>query len=411
MTVTSAFLDLRADFPILARKIGGRPIVYLDSAATAQKPTSVIDAMTGYYREHNSNVHRGVYTLALEATEMYEGARERVAAFVGGEPQTTIFTSNGTESLNLVAYAWGRENLQPGDAVLVTEMEHHSNLVPWQLLCAERGGELRYLDVDEHGQLYLDQLDAELARGDVRLCAFAHISNVLGTINPVAEITRRCRAAGAISVVDGCQAVPQMPVDLPSLGADFYAWTGHKAVGPTGIGVLHGKAELLTAMRPFISGGHMIAAVERGSASWSELPGKFEAGTAPIAEAVGLGAAVDYLAGVGMDNVRLHEESLTRQALDVLGDIEGVTIHGPRTAEERGGVISFAVEGMHPHDVAELLNRDNVCVRAGHHCAQVLMRRLDVGATARASFGPYNTPGDVDAFAASLLSAHDLFAG
>ena len=409
MAVSPTLLDLRADFPILARRIDGRPIVYLDSAASSQKPAPVIDAMDDYYRAHNSNVHRGVYTLAQEATDMFEGARERIAAFVGGEAQTTIFTGNGTESLNLVAYAWGREHVGPGDAVLITEMEHHSNLVPWQLLCQETGAQLRYLEVDGHGQLSLEQLDAELARGDVKVCAFAHISNVLGTINPVAEMTRRCRAAGALSVIDGCQAVPQLPVDLAAIGADFYAWTGHKALGPTGIGVLHGRAEILTAMRPFLTGGHMIGAVERDRSTWSELPWKFEAGTSQIAEAIGLGAAVDYLSDVGMERVREHELALTREALARLEELDGVTVYGPATAEERGGVISFAAEGIHPHDVAELLNRDNVCVRAGHHCAQVLMTRLGAGATARASFGPYNTPADVEALIDSLRRARELF--
>jgi cysteine desulfurase / selenocysteine lyase len=405
-----AALDLRDDFPILARRIEGRPIVYLDSAATSQKPEPVIEAMSDYYRHHNANVHRGVYTLAQEATELFEGARERIAAFVGGEAQTTIFTRNGTEAINLVAYAWAREHVGPGDAVLVTELEHHSNLVPWQLLCEHTGARLRYLEIDEHGHLSLDQLDDELARGDVRLVALAHVSNVTGTINPVAEVCARARAAGALSVIDGCQAVPQLPVDLARLGADFYAWTGHKALGPTGIGILHGRAETLTEMRPFLTGGHMIGAVEREHSTWSELPWKFEAGTSEIAEAVGLGAAVDYLGTVGMERIRTHERALTSDALARLGELPGVSVYGPSSADERGGVISFTVEGMHPHDIAELLNRDHVCVRAGHHCAQVLMRRLGVAATARASFGPYNVPGDVDALIDSLSRARAVFA-
>jgi cysteine desulfurase/selenocysteine lyase len=403
-------LDVRADFPVLAREIGGRPIVYLDSAATAQKPEAVLDAMDGFYRHHNASVHRGVYTLAEEATDLFEGARDRIAAFVGGEPRTTIFTRNGTEALNMVAWSWGRDNVGPGDVVLVTEMEHHSNLVPWQMLCQEAGASLRYLGVDDEGRLSLDELDAELARGDVKAVAFAHVSNVLGTVNPVADITARCRAAGVISVVDGCQGVPQMPVDLEGLGADFYAWTGHKVVGPTGIGVLHGRTELLSEMRPWLGGGHMISRVERDSSTWTDLPGKFEAGTANIAEAIGLGAAVDYLAAIGMDRVRAHEHELTARALDGLAGIEGVTILGPREADGRGGVVAFTVDGMHPHDVADLLNRDNVCVRAGHHCAQPLMRRLGVSATARASFGPYNTASDVDALVRSLSRARDVFA-
>jgi cysteine desulfurase / selenocysteine lyase len=410
MALTGTDLDLRGDFPILARQIDGRPIVYLDSAATSQKPETVIEAMSDYYRAHNANVHRGVYTLAQEATELFEGARERIAAFVGGEAQTTIFTRNGTEAINLVAYAWGREHVGPGDVVLVTELEHHSNLVPWQLLCEHTGARLRYLEADAHGQLSLEQLDGELVRGDVRVVAFGHISNVTGTINPVAEISRRARAAGALSVVDGCQAVPQLPVDLATLGADFYAWTGHKALGPTGIGVLHGRAEILTDMRPFLTGGHMIGAVGREHSSWSELPWKFEAGTSEIAEAVGLGAAVDYLSAVGMERVRAHEMALTADALERLAEIDDLHLQGPPDAEARGGVISFTIEGMHPHDIAELLNRDNVCVRAGHHCAQVLMSKLGVRATARASFGPYNVADDVDALIDALSRARSVFA-
>jgi cysteine desulfurase/selenocysteine lyase len=409
-TETSHMLDVRADFPILSREIDGKPLIYLDSAASAQKPEAVLDAMDAFYRRSYSNVHRGVYTLAQEATDLFEGARTRIAGFVGGEAQTTIFTRNATEAINLVASAWGRDNVGAGDVVLVTEMEHHSNLVPWQLLCQETGATLRYLDVDEHGRLSLDQLDAELSRGDVKVVAFAHISNVLGTINPVAEIAARARAAGALSVVDGAQGVPQVPVDIPKLGVDFYAWTGHKAVGPTGVGVLHGRAEILSDMRPWLGGGHMIARVERDSSTWTELPWKFEAGTDAIAEAIGLGAAVDYLSSLGMERVRAHERELTARALDGLRAIDGVRVVGPDGTDDRGGVISFAIEGMHPHDVADLLNRDNVCVRAGHHCAQVLMRRLGVAATARASFAPYNTMDDVEALIASVARAREVFA-
>jgi cysteine desulfurase/selenocysteine lyase len=404
-------VDLRADFPILRREIDGARIVYLDTAATSQKPEPVLVAMDRFYRESNANVHRGVYTLAEEATDLFEGARVRIAEFVGADPRTTIFTRNATEALNLVAACWGRDNLRPGDAVLVTEMEHHSNLVPWQLICAEAGASLRYLDVDGDGRLSLDQLDAELARGDVRLLAFAHVSNVLGTINPVAEMTARARAAGVVTVVDGAQGVPQLPVDVAALGADFYAWTGHKALGPFGIGVLHGRAELLQEMRPWLGGGHMIARVEREFSTWADLPGKFEAGTANVAEAIGLGAAVDYLAGVGMEQIRAHERALTDRALAGLRALDGVTVVGPPPgAEDRGGVISLAVEGMHPHDVADLLNRDNVCVRAGHHCAQVLMARLGVQSTARASFGPYNVDADADALVQSVARAREVFA-
>jgi cysteine desulfurase/selenocysteine lyase len=402
-------LDVRADFPILSREIDGRPLVYLDSAATSQKPDAVIDAMNRYYREHNAPIHRSVYRLAEEATEAFESARSRVAAFAGGEPATTIFTANATEAINLVAYAWGREHVRAGDVVLITEMEHHSNIVPWQLLAQETGAELRYLDVSDDGTLSLAQLDDELASGRVKLAAFAHVSNVLGTINPVAEMAARVRAAGAVSLVDGSQGVPQLPVDVGAIGADFYAWTGHKALGPTGIGVLHGRRELLESMRPFIAGGHMIKSVERDHSTWNDLPWKFEAGTSMIAEAAGLGAAVDYLSALGMDNVRAHERELTVYALERFQELSAVRVVGPSDTEHRGGVISFAVEGVHPHDVAELVARENVCVRAGHHCAQPLMRRLGVPATARASFGPYNTREDVDALMDALAGAREVF--
>jgi cysteine desulfurase/selenocysteine lyase len=406
---TSKLLDVRSDFPIFERLIDGRPIVYLDSAATSQKPAAVITALTDFLARHNANIHRGVYTLAQEADELYESARARVADFTGARTETTIFTKNVTEAINLVAYAWGRNHVGPGDAVLTTVMEHHSNLVPWQQLCAERGAELRYLDVDENGELSLDQLDAELARGDVRLVAFAHVSNVLGTINPVAEIAARARDAGAITIVDGAQAVPQMPVDVTALGVDFYGWTGHKALGPTGVGVLHGREDLLDEMEPFITGGGMIASVGTDSSTWAQLPAKFEGGTPMIAEAVALGAAVDYLAGLGMDAVREHEQLLTQTMLERLAQIPGLHVYGPPSAERRGALASFALEGVHPHDVAELLNRDNVCVRAGHHCAKPLMRCLGISATARASIGPYNLPEDIEALAASLRRARGVF--
>ena len=402
-------LDVRADFPILARRIGDRPLVYLDSAATAQKPEAVLEAMDRYYRRHNANIHRGVYRLAQEATDLFEGARERVAAFTGATTRGTIFTRNVTEAINLVAYAWGRSSVGPGDVVVITEMEHHSNIVPWQLLCAERGAVLRYLSVSSEGRLDLAELDDELARGDVRLVSVAHVSNVLGTINPVTEIVARARAAGAATLVDGAQAVPQMPVDVKAIDADFYVWTGHKALGPTGIGVLHGREEVLEQMPPFLTGGDMISSVSLERSTWNELPWKFEAGTSMIAEGVGLGAAVDYLAELGMERVRAHEQALTAATLEALAAIEGIAVHGPPEAADRGGAVSFSVEGMHPHDVAELLDRDNVCIRAGHHCAQPLMKRLGVGATARASFGPYNGREDLEALIASLGRAREVF--
>jgi cysteine desulfurase/selenocysteine lyase len=400
---------VRADFPIFQRTFGGRPLVYLDSGASSQKPQVVIDAQAEHLRSHNANVHRGVYALAQEADAAYDQARERVAAFAGGQPRTTIFTKNATEAINLVAYSWGRANVGSGDAVLITQMEHHANLVPWQILCRERGAQLRYLEVDEHGELSMQALDAELARGDVRLVAFAHVSNVLGTINPVAEMTARIRAAGAVSLIDGAQAVPQLPVDVERIGADFYAWTGHKALGPTGIGVLHGREELLEQMQPFLTGGDMIASVDFQETTWNELPYKFEAGTPPIAEAVGLSAAVEYLSALGMENVREHERALTAYMLERLAEVPGLRVVGPPTAERRGGLASFTIEGIHPHDIAELVDRGGVCIRAGHHCAQPLMRCLGVGATARASVGVYNDRADIDALLDALQAGREVF--
>ncbi len=409
-TAAKPLAEVRADFPILRRERDGTPIAYLDSAATSQKPTTVIEAISSYYERSNANVHRGVYELAQEATDLFEGARERIAAFVGGETDTTIFTRNATEAINLVAYAWGRDNVGPGDEVLITHMEHHSNIVPWQILCQERGANLHYLGVSEDGQLSLDELDEALAGGRVKLVSVAHISNVLGTINPVAEIAARARAAGAVTVVDGSQAVPQLPVDLAEIGADFYAWTGHKALGPTGIGVLHGRRELLEAMRPFLGGGDMIRSVDFQSSTWNDLPWKFEAGTSPIAEGVGLGVAIDYLSAIGMDAVRAHERDLTAYTLGRLEDVEGLRAFGPVDPDLRGGVVSLELKGIHPHDLAEICDREHVCIRAGHHCAQPLMREMGVPATARASFHVYNTRDDVDRLIAALQKAREVFA-
>jgi cysteine desulfurase/selenocysteine lyase len=408
-------LDVKADFPIFARRFEGRELIYLDSGATSQKPAVVIDALAAHLRAHNANVHRGVYALAQEADAAYDGARRRVAAFVGTSPRTTVFTKNVTEAINLVAYAWGRgslagrPNVGPGDAILITQLEHHANIVPWQMLCHERGATLRYLEVDERGELSLEQLDAELARGDVRLVACSHVSNVLGTIVPVAEMTDRIRAAGAVSLIDGAQAVPHMPVDVDAIGADFYAWTGHKALGPTGIGVLHGRAQIMESMQPFMTGGDMISSVDFQTATWNELPYKFEAGTPPIAEAVGLGAAVEYLSGLGMERVRAHEQALSAYMLERLTEVPGLRVVGPPEAERRGGLASFTVQGIHPHDIAELVDRGGVCIRAGHHCAQPLMRCLGVGATARASVGVYNEPADIDALVDALLAGREVF--
>jgi cysteine desulfurase/selenocysteine lyase len=402
-------LGVKADFPIFARRFDGRELIYLDSGATSQKPQVVIDAQAEHLRSHNANVHRGVYALAQEADAAYDDARRRVAAFVGASPRTTIFCKNVTEAINLVAYSWGRANVDAGDAVLITQMEHHANLVPWQVLCRERGAELRYLHVDEHGELSLAQLDSELARGDVKLVALAHISNVLGTVNPVAEIVARARAAGATTLIDGAQAVPQMPVDVGAIGADFYAWTGHKALGPTGVGVLHGREDVLDAMEPFLTGGDMIASVDFQTVTWNELPYKFEAGTPPIAEAVGLGVAVEYLDAIGMERVREHERALTAYMLRRLAEVPGLRVVGPPDAARRGALASFTIDGMHPHDVAELADRGGVCIRAGHHCAQPLMRCLGVGATARASLGVYNDASDVDALIDALQAGREVF--
>ena len=409
--VAESSLEVKGDFPVFSRRFAGQELVYLDSASTSQKPAVVIDALADHLRNHNANVHRGVYALAEEADAAFEGARARIAAFTGAEPEATIFTKNVTEAINLVAYAWGRANVGAGDAVLITQMEHHANIVPWQVLCRERGAALRYLEVDENGELSLAALDAELARGDVRLVAFTHVSNVLATINPVAEMAARVRAAGAISLVDGAQAAPHMAVDVAEVGADFYAWTGHKALGPTGIGVLHGRREVLEQMEPFLTGGDMIASVGSHSATWNELPWKFEAGTPMIAEAVGLGAAVDYLSKLGMDRVRSHERALTGYMLERLTEIPGLRVVGPPGTDGagRGGLASFTVEGIHPHDVAELANRAGVSIRAGHHCAQPLMRCLGVSATARASVGVYSQPSDIDTLVDALISSRQVF--
>jgi len=403
-------LGVRADFPIFARRAGEHPLVYLDSSSTSQKPRIVVDAIAEHLLEHNANVHRGVYPLALESDEAFEGARERVAAFTGASERCTVFTKNATEAINLVAYAWGRANMREGDAVLITQMEHHANIVPWQMLCRERGCSLRYLEIDAHGELSLQALESELARGDVRMLAFAHVSNVLGTINPVAEMTSLAREAGALSLVDGAQAVPQMPVDVHALGADFYAWTGHKALGPTGIGVLHARRELLEEMPPFLTGGDMIGSVDFQESTWNELPWKFEAGTPMIAEAAGLAAAVDYLSALGMESVRSHELALTAYMLERLSEVPGLRVVGPPQAERRGGLAAFTLDGIHPHDIAEIVARSNVCIRAGHHCAQPLMRCLGVAATARASVGVYNETADIDALVDALQGARAVFA-
>jgi len=390
--------DLRAEFPTLARE----GIVYLDAAATAQTPRAVLEAMDDYYSHHRASVHRGVYAVAAEATDMFEGARHRIARFAGAEARDTVFTRNATEALNLVA----RGVAGPGDKVVLTEMEHHSNLVPWQMT----GAELLWVGVDDEGRLRMEELEAHLAAGGVKAVAVTHVSNVLGTINPVADICARARAVGAVSVIDASQAVPQMAVDVVELGCDFYAWTGHKAYGPTGVGVLHGRREALEALPPLLGGGHMIASVTKAGPRWAEVPTRFEAGTSAIAEVIGLGAAVDFISQIGMDAVREHERELTAYALEQLSALDGVTLDGPLDAAERGALVSFSVEGVHPHDVAEIIGSRGVCVRAGHHCAQVLMQALGHQATTRASFAVHNTREDVDALVAGIGRVQEIFA-
>ncbi|MCW2997356.1 MAG: sufS [Solirubrobacterales bacterium] len=406
VSIAAEGLDSAGAFPTLERD----GLVYLDSAATSQTPLSVMAAMDDYYRRHRASVHRGVYALAQEATDLYEGARAKAAAFVGWGVDETIFTRNASEATNLVAYTWARTTLKPGDRVLITEMEHHSNIVPWQLACEMTGATIAAIPVDDRGVLDLDALDAELAVGDVKLVAVAHVSNVLGTINPVADIVARARAAGAVVLVDGTQAVPQLPVDVAAIDADFYVWTAHKAYGPTGIGVLHGRRELLESMPPFIGGGHMISKVTIERSEWAEIPSKFEAGTGPIAEAIGMGAALDFLGSLGgMQAVRAHESEVTAYALARLSEIPAVTIHGPAAAADRGALVSFHLDCAHPHDVAEILGRQGVCVRAGHHCAQPLMKRLGIAASTRASFAVHNTHEDVDRMVDGLGRVIELF--
>ena len=401
---------VRKQFPILDHEVHGHRLVYLDSAATAQKPRAVIDALSAFQESSYANVHRGVYGLAEQATAQFEQARATVAGFIGArDTREVVFTKNATEALNLVAHSWGRSRLQAGDAVLLTEMEHHSNLVPWLMLAEDRDVELRYLPVDDEGRLDLTDLD-ELLDG-VRIVSLTAMSNVLGTITPVRRVADAAHAAGAVVVVDACQFVPHLATDVHALGADFLAFSAHKMCGPTGIGVLWGRAELLDAMPPFLGGGEMIRDVRLDGFTPNELPWKFEAGTPPIAEAVALARAVEFLEGLGMDAIRRHEVQLTAYAMRALTDRYGsdFVVHGPAEPGERGGVLSFAFKGIHPHDVSQVLDQRGVCVRAGHHCAKPLMRRLGVGATARASFYVYNDRDDVDALADALADCSDLF--
>ncbi len=399
---------IKKDFPILERQVHGRRLVYLDSASSSQKPVSVIDSMSHYYETSHANVHRGVYTIAEEATGLFEAGRAALARFVGGGSSEVIFTKNATEAINLVAYSWGRANLASGDVVVLTEMEHHANLVPWLMLQAERGIELRYLPLTDDG--LLDLADLETTLDGAKLLGVSAVSNVLGTINPISELAQAAHAAGALILVDGAQQAPHLPTDVKGLGIDFFACTGHKMLGPTGIGALWARAELLDAMPPFLGGGEMIRDVRLDGFTTNDVPWKFEAGTPPIAEAVGLTAAVDYLNALGMPAVREHERSLTEYALGALSDrYRDLDIYGPRDASQRGGVVSFNYKDVHPHDLSQVLDESGVCVRAGHHCAKPLMRRLGVGATARASFSVYNDEADVDALVDALATADRLF--
>jgi cysteine desulfurase/selenocysteine lyase len=400
--------EIRGQFPILERRVHGKPIAYLDSGATAQKPLAVIEALDRFWRTENANVHRGVYTLSEEATALYERARHVVARHIRAEPREVVFTRNATEAINLVANSWGRANLGPGDRVLVTELEHHSNIVPWYLIARERGAELDWAPITNDGRLDLDGFRSLLERSP-KLVAVAHVSNVLGTVNPIAELAGLAHDAGAVVVVDGAQAAPKMALDVAELGTDFYAFTGHKAYGPTGIGVLHGRRELLEAMGPFMGGGSMIRRVRKDEITWADLPARFEAGTPPIGEAIGLAAAIEWLDGLGVDAVHAHDAELASAALERLAEVPGLRIFGPPAGDGRGGLVSFELEGIHAHDVSEILDRHAVCVRAGHHCAQVLMDRLGVPATTRASFGVYNSVDDIDRLVEALHDARKVF--
>ena len=391
----------RRDFPILDRVVNGHPLVFLDSAASSQKPTAVVEAMTRYYEHSHANVHRGIHTLGEEATELYEGARDAVRGFIGAASrEEVIFTRGTTEGVNLVAQAVGR-TVGPGDEIIVTEMEHHSNLIPWQMLCRDRGARLVAVPVLDGAHLDLATFD-RLLSPRTRVVAFAHVSNVLGTINPVAEMTRRARAAGALVLVDGAQAIPHLPVDVAALGPDFYVFSGHKMLGPTGIGVLYGRRAVLERLEPAWGGGEMIKEVWIDRAQWNDLPWRFEPGTPPIAEAVGLRAAVEYLDKLGMAQVAAHEQAITAQCLDALGAIPGVSLYGPRNPELKGAVVAFNVDGIHPHDGAALLDERGVAVRAGHHCAQPLMKRLGIVGTLRASFSVYTSASDIERLAAAV---------
>ena len=400
--------EIRDEFPILTREIHGNPLAYLDNGATAEKPLAVIETLDRYWREHNANVHRGVHTLSEEATALYEEARQILADHLGADRREVIFVRNATEALNLVAYSWGRTNLTEGDRIVTTEMEHHSNVVPWYQVAQEKGAHLDWAPITDEGRLDLDALASLLERGPKLVCV-AHVSNVLGTINPIPEIARMAHDAGALLVVDGAQAGPKLELDMAELGADFYAVTSHKMYGPTGVGALFGRRELLEEMPPFIGGGSMIRKVSKELITWADLPAKFEGGTPAIGEAIGFGAAVRWLEELGLPAIHAAETELTTYALERVAEVPGLTVFGPPAGEDRGGIVSFAMEGVHAHDISEILDRHGVAVRAGHHCAQVLMQRLGVPATTRASFAVYNTPDEVDRLIDGLLDTRRVF--
>jgi cysteine desulfurase/selenocysteine lyase len=398
---------VREDFPILREQVNGRPLVYLDNAATSQKPRAVIDALVRYYETSNANIHRGIHTLAVRATDQYEAVREKAGGHIGARSGHVVFTRNTTESINLVARAWGEANLREDDEVVLTVMEHHSNIVPWQLVATATGARLRFADVTDEGYLDVDSMRA-LIGAKTKLVSLVHMSNVLGTINPVADVAEMARGVGAKVLVDGAQSAPQMAVDVDALGCDFFAYSSHKTYGPTGVGVLWAADGELEAMGPFMGGGEMISIVKPEGSTWADVPHKFEAGTPNIADVIAFGAALDYLAQLGMDGVRDHEQALTAYSMESLRSIEGVQIHGPAKVEDRGGAVSFTVPGIHPHDVSTILDRQGIAIRAGHHCAQLLMRRLDVPATNRASFGLYNTAEEVDALVEGVERAIEV---
>jgi len=401
---------VRADFPILRRRVYGKPLVYLDNAATSQKPDAVIDAMDHVYRETNANIHRGVYLMSEETTALYEDARAKIASLINApDPAACIMVRNATEAMNIVAYSWARRNLKSGDLIVGTILEHHSNLVPWQQFAKQIGARYEVVDIDDDYRLRRDQFEALLAKKP-KFVALTHVSNGIGTINPVAELTAQAKAAGATVLIDGAQAVPHMSVDVQAIGCDFYAFSGHKMIGPTGSGALWGRRELLESMPPFLYGGDMIRRVTLKDTEYNELPWKFEAGTSDYVAAIGLGAAVDYLRRIGLDAIHQHERELTVYALERFDELKGVRTFGTRELSSRAGIVSFEVEGIHPHDLATLIDREGVCVRAGHHCNQPLMDRLDVPATTRASIYLYNTPAEIDALIAAVRKAQQVFA-